>query len=111
MGAIYHASGFIREDEFPDVRVAVYEGTLHEVANGVIAKMREQGHKVRVRTTRSLSGWLHVVHALVDTSESVGEPAGTYRMWHRFSEADEQWPMAGGPSAIPGEGETRADPS
>lgn len=87
MGQVIHIWGFMDDREganWPSgVGVTIYEGKLHEVANGVLDRT---GHpRIACSTTRDLGGWLEEVHAVIEVH-------GT-RMWHIFTTAREPWPM------------------
>ena len=81
---IVHSSGFVHGDRPSGVRVAQYEGALHEVATEVLAAI---DHPKEVHTVRSLDGYLVEVHAYVAVGES--------EMWHVFALPSEQWPRTG----------------
>lgn len=105
MSAVIHASGFITPGEHAAIKLHQYEGTLAEVTTDFIAAEQSRGFETRVRTTRSLSGWLKAVSVIIDTSHAVDAPVGTHRMWHWFTdEWSDPWPLTLAPVPADGEG-------
>jgi len=86
---VIHVSGHVRStlDVFKlmtGLSATTYEGTVKDVASGVLAECRRQGYKVRTRLTWSLEGEIREVHATVTSK-------GNVNMWHVFTSASDQW--------------------
>ena len=86
---VIHVSGHVRStlDVFKlmtGLSATTYEGTVKDVASGVLAECRRQGYKVRTRLTWSLEGEIREVHATVTGK-------GKVNMWHVFTSVSDQW--------------------
>ena len=91
MTEVIHVSGHVRSraDAFKTmtgISTATYEGTVKNIASGVLAECRRLGYKVRSRLTWSPDGEIREVHAT-----TTGK--GNVNMWHVFTTASDRWPM------------------
>ena len=91
MSEVIHVSGHVRSraDAFKTmtgISTAIYEGTVKDVASGVLAECRRQGYEVRTRLTWAMDGEIREVHATITGK-------GNVKMWHVFTTASDQWPM------------------
>ena len=91
MSEVIHVSGIVRSraDAFrtmTGINTATYEGTVKNIASGVLAECRRQGYKVRSRLTWAMDGEIREVHATITGASNV-------KMWHVFTTASDQWPM------------------
>jgi len=91
MSEVIHVSGHVRSraDAFKTmtgISTATYEGTVKDVASGVLAECRRLGYEVRSRITWAMEGDIREVHATITSPEGEG-------MWHVFTTAWDQWSM------------------
>ena len=88
---VIHVSGRARAtpDAFrimAGISTATYEGTVKDVASGVLAECRRLGYKVRSRLMWSPDGEIREVHATTTGVSAVDR-------WHLFTTASDPWPM------------------
>ena len=91
MSEVIHVSGHVRSraDAFKTmtgISATTYEGTVKNIASGVLAECRRLGYKVRTRLTWAMEGDIREVHATIIGASNV-------KMWHVFTTASDQWPM------------------
>ena len=91
MSEVIHVSGHVRSraDAFrtmTGISATTYEGTVKNIASGVLAECRRLGYKVRSRLMWSPDGEIREVHATTTGVSAVDR-------WHLFTTASDPWPM------------------
>lgn len=98
MSVVFHVQGFATDGEVRGVHVAQHEGTVIEVARGVIERAvdNEQTERVSFRRTWPIDdmteGAVRQVDAVTRTTLDHGET--WTEMWHWFGTLSEPWPVS-----------------
>ena len=92
-----HLSGFLADDgqtwdAHESVSAALCDGSVRNIARGVIKRLEEQGYTVVIGRTWTLDGNIVEIRATV-TGHSHGSDIEV-GMWHKFLQPGEQWLMA-----------------